>query len=158
MAIVQNAEEMKESTPEEAKVHRAAEMFNDYGWIQRLRKRDFKNGGWQMIVIGLLHQLAGRPRMEKTCEELLKHLAPLNAEPTQETARLQYETMDVNMRVKALQIICMLTLETKTVKTYLEECSLQMTEFRKDKIEHQRARKAAYVPHHNHMHAIADTS
>lgn len=144
LANVQNADDVETTALEEVKLHRAAEMFDDdYGWVQRLRKRDFKNGGWQLIMVGLLHQLAGRPRMAKVCEELLKHLAPLDAEPTQETARLQYNAMDMNMRVKALQIICMLTLETKMIKTYLEECSLQMTEFRKEKIEHQRARKQA---------------
>lgn len=129
----------------DVKVHRAAEMFGDYGWIDRLRKRDFRNGGWELVMVGLLHQLSVRPRVEKTCNEILKHLAPLDAEPTQETARLQYATLDLNLRIEALQIICMLSLETKAVKGYLEECSNQMTEFRKEKIEYQRARKAAYV-------------
>jgi DDT domain/ATP-utilising chromatin assembly and remodelling N-terminal/WSTF, HB1, Itc1p, MBD9 motif 1 len=124
-------------------IHRAAEMFDDYGWIQRLRKRDFRNGGWQLIMVGLLHQLAGRPRLQADCDEILTHLAPLDAEPTQQTAWLQYSTMDINMRVKALQIICMLTLETKAIKVFLEESSAQMTELRKIKIEHQRARKEA---------------
>jgi hypothetical protein len=127
----------------ELKVHRAAEMFGEYGWIDRLRKRDFRNGGWELIMVGVLHQLSVRPRMEKVCEEILKHLAPLDAEPTQETARSQYATLDVNLRIQALQIICMLSLETKAIKIYLEECSNQMTEFRKEKIEFQRARKAA---------------
>ena len=69
------------------------------------------------------------------------HLAPLDAEATQETARLQYSTMDINFRVKVLQIMCMLFLETKTVKTFLEESSMEMTRIRKIKIEHQKARK-----------------
>jgi hypothetical protein len=37
----------------------------------------------------------------------------------------------------------MLTMESKAIKNYLEECSIQMTEFRKEKIEAQRARKAS---------------
>ncbi|GKZ58713.1 hypothetical protein AnigIFM50267_001583 [Aspergillus niger] len=131
------------SSSVEVKVHRAAEMFGEYGWIDRLRKRDFRNGGWELVMIGLLHQLSARPRMEKVCNEILKHLAPLDAEPTQETAQAQYSTLDVNLRVQALQIICMLSLETKAIRNYLEECSNQMTEFRKEKIEYQKARKAA---------------
>ena len=131
------------SATADVRIHRAAEMFGEYGWIQRLRKRDFRNGGWQLIMVGLLHQLAARPRLQADCDQILTHLAPLDAEPTQKTAWLQYSTMDINMRVKALQIICMLTLETKAVKAFLEECSAQMTELRKTKIEHQRARKDA---------------
>ncbi len=58
-----------------------------------------------MIIIGLLNQVSGRPRLEDICNEILKHLAPLDADATQETARLQYSTMDINLRVKVLQII-----------------------------------------------------
>jgi hypothetical protein len=141
---VQFADDVKQdsrSATAEVKIHRAADMFDDYGWIQRLRKRDFENGGWELIMVGLLHQLAGRPRLTEVCDKILTHLAPLNAEATQETARLQYKTMDINLRTLALQTICMLFLETKAVKNFLEECSNEMTRFRKIKIEHQRARK-----------------
>ncbi|KAK2789266.1 hypothetical protein FQN52_006358 [Onygenales sp. PD_12] len=126
----------------EVKIHRAAEMFGEYGWIERLRKRDFKKGGWELVMVGLLDRLSYRPRLQKTCEETLAHLAPLDREPTKETAQEQYRTLDVNLRIEALQIICMLIVETKAIKNYLEECSNQMTEFRKEKIDYQRARKA----------------
>ncbi|KAL4750477.1 hypothetical protein BDW72DRAFT_203882 [Aspergillus terricola var. indicus] len=129
--------------PSEIKTHRASEMLSEYGWIERLRQRDFRNGGWEMIMIGLLHQLSVRPRMEKVCNQILEHLAPLDQEPTQDTARAQYAILDVNLRIRALQIICMLSLETRAIRNYLEECSNQMTEFRKEKIEYQKARKAA---------------
>ncbi|EAW14530.1 DDT domain protein [Aspergillus clavatus NRRL 1] len=128
---------------EEVKVHRAAELFGDYKWVERLRKRDFHHGGWEMVMVGLLHQLSARPRMEKICNEILQHLAPLDAEPTQETVQSQYAKLPINLRVQALQIICMLSLDTKAIRNYLEECSNQMTEFRKEKIEYQRARKVA---------------
>ncbi|KAL3467753.1 ATP-utilizing chromatin assembly and remodelling N-terminal-domain-containing protein [Aspergillus heterothallicus] len=129
--------------PEEVKIHRAAEMLSEYAWIDRLRHRDFRNGGWEMIMIGLLHQLSARPSMEKVCNQILEQLAPLDQEPSQGTAQKQYSTLDVNLRIRALQIICMLSLETKAIRNYLEECSNQMTEFRKEKIEYQKARKAA---------------
>ncbi|PLB51243.1 chromatin remodeling complex WSTF-ISWI, large subunit [Aspergillus steynii IBT 23096] len=143
------AENLKEqangsrSNSVEVKIHRAAELFGDYSWIDRLRKRDFRNGGWELVMAGLLHRLSMRPRLEKVCDEILKHLAPLDAEPTQETVQQQYSTLDVNLRIQALQIICMLSLETKAIRNYLEECSNQMTEFRKEKIEYQKSRKAA---------------
>ncbi|KAL4883442.1 hypothetical protein BJY04DRAFT_226497 [Aspergillus karnatakaensis] len=129
----------------EVKIHRASEMFTERSWIDRLRQRDFRNGGWEMIMIGLLHQLSLslRPRMEKVCNQILEHLAPLDQEPTQETAQAQYAVLDVNLRIQALQIICLLSLETKAIRNYLEECSNQMTELRKEKIEYQKARKVA---------------
>lgn len=134
--------QLNDEEPTDERIHRAAEMFENYGWIDRLRRRDFRNGGWELVMIGLLHQLSVRPRLEKTCNSILQHLAPLGMSATQKTAREQYRTLDVNSRVKALQIICMLSLETKAIRNYLEECSNQMTEFRKAKIEHQKVRKA----------------
>jgi hypothetical protein len=123
-------------------VHRAATLSERYDWIDKLRKRDFRNGGWELIMAGLLNQLSVRPKMAPICEEILKHLAPIDVEPTQESIRQQYLTLDVNLRIQALQIICMLSLETKAIRHYLEECSNQMTEFRKEKIELQRTRKS----------------
>ncbi|PGH02463.1 hypothetical protein GX51_04631 [Blastomyces parvus] len=140
--LKQQLESRSRSGTAEVQIHRAAEMFGEYGWIDRLRKRDFQKGGWELVMVGLLHRLSYRARLQKDCDEILTHLAPLNREPTQDTAQEQYVTLDVNLRVKALQIICMLLLETKAIKNYLEECSIQMTEFRKEKIDYQRARKA----------------
>jgi hypothetical protein len=121
-------------------------MFGEngsYDWVQSLRKREFLDGGWEMITAGLLHQLAGRPRSTEQCDRILAHLVPLDAEPTQEIVRIQYATMDINLRAEALHIICMLFMETKAVKAFLEECSGIMTQHRKIKIDHQRARKDA---------------
>jgi hypothetical protein len=135
--------QIEEDQLEETRIHRASELFEKYGWIDRLRKRDFRNGGWQTVMVGVLHQLSVRPRSEQVCNNILKHLAPLDSDPTPNTVQKQYQTLDVNLRTKALQMICMLSLETKAIRNYLEECSNQMTELRKEKIEYQKSRKAA---------------
>ncbi|TVY53784.1 Imitation switch two complex protein [Lachnellula suecica] len=134
-------ETTKDETEEPKDNHRAAEMQLEVGWIDRLRKRDFKNGGWQFIMIGLLYQLSKGRRYAGKLEDLLIELAPLNMPPTPDTARQQYIKLDVNLRIKALQIICMLTAETKAIRGYMEECSEQMTGFRKEKIQYQRDKK-----------------
>ncbi|KAE9367357.1 hypothetical protein N431DRAFT_383007 [Stipitochalara longipes BDJ] len=141
-ALKAEPEPAKEPTPEPQSPHRAAEMQVELGWIERLRKRDFKNGGWQIIIVGLLHQLSKNPRNFDSCETLLKELAPLDMPPTPETARQQYAKLDVNLRIQALEIVCMLIAETRAVRNYMEECSEQMTGFRKEKIQFQRDRKA----------------
>lgn len=137
--------QIEEAEPTETRLHRADELFEKYGWIDRLRKRDFRSGGWQTVVVGLLHQLSVRPRSEQVCNDILKHLVPLDIEPTASTVEENYQTLDINLRAKALQKICMLSLETRAIRNYLEECSNQMTELRKEKIEYQKSRKAAYV-------------
>ncbi len=140
-ALKAEPEPVKEPTPEPEIPHRAAEMQLEVGWIDRLRRREFKNGGWQFIMVGLLHQLSKSPRYFEPCEILLKELAPLSMDPTPETTRLQYAKLDVNLRIQALQIVCMLSAETKAIRAYMEECSEEMTGYRKEKITHQRKRK-----------------
>lgn len=124
--------------------NRAAEMVADRGWFERLAAHDFEDGGWQVIVIGILHQLSGSPVFKARCEQILAYLAPLDMEPTRETAESRYATMDINLRISALQMLTILTVRTKAVKEFLENCSEDMTDVRKRKIEHQRERKIAF--------------
>ena len=128
------------------KIHRAAEMdhiIKGYDWKMRARKRDFADHHWVVVIVGLLNLLSRTPRLCEDCNKILKHLAPLDMDATPETAASQYYTLDVNLRIKILQILCMKALETKAIRQYMEDCSLQMTETRKEKNETTRSRKAA---------------
>ncbi|KAK4163443.1 hypothetical protein QBC43DRAFT_335383 [Cladorrhinum sp. PSN259] len=135
------AEKEEEMEIEEAPKHRAEEILQDFDWIEQLKRRNFKDGGWELIMVGLLHQLSKNDRLKAGCEELLQQLVPADVEPNQESVRQRYSMLDVNYRVQALQIICMLTAETKAIRGYMEDCSEQMTAYRKEKIEWQRKRK-----------------
>lgn len=137
------AAEEEELRAELATKHRAEEALREYNWIEQLRNRNFAEGGWEMMIVGLLHQLSKNPRKEELCEELLLLLVPPNVEPSQETVRQAYSELDINYRVKILQMICMLTMETKAVRGYMEDCSETMTKYRKDKIDWQRQKKQA---------------
>lgn len=137
------AEKEKEKEAEPAVKHRAPQALAEFDWVEHLKKRDFQDGGWQLIMVGLLHQLSKAPRETEICEELLSHLVPADVEPTQETVRQHYGSLDLNLRIQALQIICMLTIQTKAVRQYMEECAETMTTYRKEKIEWQRKRKQA---------------
>ncbi|KAI0481050.1 ALG6, ALG8 glycosyltransferase family-domain-containing protein [Xylariaceae sp. FL0804] len=133
----------KEETPEPTIKHRAPELLGGFDWIEQLKNRKFQDGGWEMIMVGLLHQLSKRPRQTVACEELLAQLVPSSIEPSLDTVRHQYSVLDFNLRISALQIICMLTAETRAVRAYMEDCAETMTGYRKEKIEWQRNRKQA---------------
>lgn len=134
-----------EKTPEPEIKHRAHEALANFDWVDQLKKREFQDGGWELMVVGLLHQLSKKPRHTQACEELLAHLAPPDIEPSQETVRQQYSSLDLNHRVSVLQLLCLLTIDTKAFRRYMEECSENMTTYRKEKIDQQRQRKQAYV-------------
>lgn len=150
--VKSEAQELKSATNSDqassadTKIHRAAEMDRStkgFDWKIRLRKRDFADQRWVVIIVGLINQLSGDPRLTQVCNDILKHLAPIDEDPTPATAALQYQTLDINLRIKILQIICMKSVETPAIRRYMEDCSAQMTEHRKDKNEIQRQRKAA---------------
>ncbi|KAI9783611.1 MAG: hypothetical protein M1816_001317 [Peltula sp. TS41687] len=125
------------------KVHRAKEMMAGYGWVDRLRQRDFSQGGWEIIIVGLFDQISRKPQHHAACENILAKLAPLHLDPTRETARLQYASLDINTRAKVLQILCLLAVDLKAIRGELEHSNELMTEVRKEKVEWQRARKVA---------------
>lgn len=59
------AEALKQPSPSpfDQKVpNRAAEMLAEYGWVERLAARDFKDGGWQVVMVGLLRQVSSTLR------------------------------------------------------------------------------------------------
>jgi hypothetical protein len=128
-------------TPEETQLHRAQEMLAERPWVQRLKERDFKDGGWQTILVGVLYQMSLDPRKKDTCDTILKVLAPMDQDATDDVARFQYNELEPNLRIDALQMIVMLAVGTPAIRGHLETMSLQMTELRKKKIEQQRLRK-----------------
>lgn len=138
--------EQRAQAAADAKLHRAAEIdqcIKGYGWRFRLRKRDFSDNRWVIIIVGLLNLFSANPLFRPGCDRVLAKLAPPNMEPTEETAISQYTTLDINLRVKILEILCLLSLETQAIRGYMDDCTQQMTQHRKEKVEQQRSRKSA---------------
>jgi hypothetical protein len=132
----------KTPTPEPAEIHQAAAMQGDRPWVDRLKARDFKEGGWQVILVGLLHQVSLMPRKKDLCDKILSILAPMDKDATAETAKLQYfSELDVNLRLETLQMITQLAVSSPALRKHLEDMSAEMTELRKKKIEQQRLKK-----------------
>ena len=128
-------------SPTNDKAHRAAELMGDRGWKTRIAAREYQNGGWQVILVGFLHQLSANPSFKMRCEKILTKLVPIDEPPSNESVQEHYADLDVNLRISALQMITIMSISTTAIKTFLETCSEDMTEVRKRKIEHQRERK-----------------
>lgn len=135
----------KEGTPEPTVRHRAVDALAEFDWVEQLSKRNFQDGGWELIMVGLIYQLSKDERRAELCEQLLELLVPTDVEPTKETVRQHYGELSLNDRAAALQMICMLTSGTKAMRNYMEECAETMTGYRKERIEWQRNKKQACV-------------
>lgn len=119
----------------------AGEMLAGRPWIARLQERDFAEGGWQIILVGLLHQLALDETWKSRCAPVLAHVAPVQLRPTQDTAVTQYNSLDVSHRISVLQMLVSLSMTSLTLRKHLEDRGEEMTAIRKQKTEMQRTRK-----------------
>jgi hypothetical protein len=66
---------------------------------------------------------------------------PPDEDPTVETIAANYNLLDVNLRIKALDMALRLTVATEQFREQLISASQEMTRLRKEKIEYQRKRK-----------------
>ena len=130
-------------TPVIERLHRAPELTGDRDWFARLTAREMTDGGWQVILAALLHQLSLSPVFKSRCNKVLAWLVPLEQEPTAEVVRARFVNMDVNLRISALEVITILSMSTSTIRNYLDTCSDDMTCLRKNRAEEQRERKIA---------------
>jgi alpha-1,3-glucosyltransferase len=130
-------------TPEPPKqIHKAAEFLEDFDWIEQCKIRDFRDGGWQAIFVGLLYRLSSNPTQKQAVDEILAELVPQDEEePSRETIKDRYTHLDVNLRIVALEMVLQLTVATETFRDQLTAASLEMTRLRKEKIEFQKKRK-----------------
>ncbi|EOD50268.1 putative ddt domain protein [Neofusicoccum parvum UCRNP2] len=81
------------------------------------------------------------PRRKEVCEKILAHLVPSELDPDPETVALQYNTLDINLRIAALGIITQYATFTDAVRTYMQNCNINMTSIRNQKMEQQKKRK-----------------
>ncbi|KAF2652176.1 glycosyltransferase family 57 protein [Lophiostoma macrostomum CBS 122681] len=129
-------------TPEPTKqAHKAPEFLADFDWMEQCKIRNFRDGGWQAILVGLLHSLSFNPMQKDACDEILDELVPADEEPSVESIARRYSDLDVNLRVSALDMALRLTVGTETFRDQLVAASLEMTRLRKEKIEFQKKRK-----------------
>ena len=142
LSHVENVSEQPDS-PTVVISHRASEALHDFDWIDALARSQMENGGWQLILVGILNQLSFAPRTKEICDKILSHLVPVDLEPTKETVKERFEAMDINLRIAALEPILLLSVTTKALKDFMETCSEDQTDVRKRKQEFQREKKIA---------------
>ncbi|CAN9302575.1 unnamed protein product [Alternaria alternata] len=129
-------------TPEPPReLHKAEEFVTDFDWVEQCKIRNFADGGWQAIVVAILYRLSFDSARKEACDEVLAELCPPEEEPTMATIASNYTTLDVNLRISALEMILSLTVVTENFRDQLVAAAQEMTRLRKEKIEYQRKRK-----------------
>src|SRR6201999_1178505 len=121
-------------TPQDPLAHRAEELQLKLPWQERCKIRDFRNNAWQAVMAGFLYQLSLNPTMEKRCNTILCELLPPDEPATDDTVVRNYAQLNVNLRLRALEIMTKMTIGTKAIREHLEEMTHEMTDLRKRRI------------------------
>ncbi|KAK6466076.1 hypothetical protein DFJ63DRAFT_302555 [Scheffersomyces coipomensis] len=108
-------------------------------WDDRLRKRNFKDGNWQCILLGLLSQVEYVPTYQPIIEKLYHVLAPKDLPATPSTVLNQfYEKVDINLKFKVLKLLVDLLISGTKVRSYIDECLDASTNLRRNRLDNIR--------------------
>ncbi|ODV81919.1 uncharacterized protein CANTADRAFT_44339 [Suhomyces tanzawaensis NRRL Y-17324] len=131
-------EEESEFSSESSNDHNAYSLINyrNIPWHDRLRKRTFKDGNWQIILLGVLSMVEYIPVYKPVIEEVYKVLAPKSTSPSPAVAESQfYEEMDINLKFKVLTILVELLANGTLVRNYIDECLEESTVLRRNRLD-----------------------
>lgn len=131
-------DEDSETTPEPA-THDAYSVIKYRGikWHERLRRRNFKDGNWQVILLGLMSILDYLPQYGPIIEEVFKTLAPLLNQAATPATVMQhfYADMGIDLRLKTLHILTTLLINGTLVRTYIDESLEASTTLRRRRLD-----------------------
>lgn len=129
----------KESNTDKPVVtHNAYECMNHRGtsWDERLRKRNFKDGNWQCILLGVLSLVEHVPQYETTINKIYHKLAPKDKPATALSVRNQfYDELDIELKFKALNILIDLVISSPLVRNHIDSCLENLTLLRRNRLD-----------------------
>lgn len=127
--------------------HHAKSVINYRGvrWDERLRKRNFKDGNWQVILLGALSMVDYVAEFKSIIERVYKTLAPRLVSPVSPSTVLSefYNSMGLDLRLQALHILTSLLVNGKLVRDYIAESLEASTTMRRTRLDTIRDLKTA---------------
>lgn len=119
--------------------------YRNIPWHERLRKRNFKDGNWQCILLGVLSLVEYVPAYNHIIEKVYRILAPVNMPPTLSTVLNQfYDELDIDLKFQVLNILISLLMNGTLVRNYIDECLDSSTVLRRNRLDNIRDYKVEY--------------
>ncbi|AOA62195.1 ATP-dependent Isw2p-Itc1p chromatin remodeling complex subunit [Komagataella phaffii CBS 7435] len=126
--------------------HNAYQLLNyrKRPWQEILRDRNFKDGGWQIALVGVLSLVDHLPEYQADIEQVYEILAPedLGVSPASVETRF-YENLGINLRIKVLSIVCSLLIDSTTIRSHIDNCLEEAAKLRRERLEKMREYKLA---------------
>lgn len=121
--------------------------YRNIPWYERLRKRNFKDGNWQCIMMGVFSIVEYVPAFKPVIDKVYKVLAPTDDESSTRNGgianpssvlRQFYEELNINLRIQCLNILISLLSGGKVVRGYIDDCLDVSTALRRDRLDNIR--------------------
>ncbi|CAI5760726.1 unnamed protein product [Candida verbasci] len=137
----------KTKSPKPKLNHNAYEAMNHGSpWHEKLRRRNFKDGNWQCILLGVLSMVEHISIYKPIIEEIYKTLAPSNQQPNPTTIKRNfYQHLNINLKFKAINILTDLIMTSSPlVRNYIDESLENSTAIRRQRLENLKEYRIAY--------------
>lgn len=121
--------------------HNAYAVMNHRGtaWHERLRKRNFKDGNWQCILLGILSLVEYVPQYKPIIDKVYKILAPIDSPATPATVLKNfYFSLDIELKFQTLNILTTLLCNGELVRNYIDNSLDMSTALRRNRLDNIR--------------------
>lgn len=131
--------------------------YRNVSWQERLFKRNFKDGYWQIIVLGVLSLVDHVKRYKPLINEVNEILAPKSMSATPSTVLNQFHSkLSIDLKIKILNLLCELLVEGKIIRSYIDNAMDEATKLRRDRLDAIREYKAV-MEHARDLNAECNT-
>lgn len=117
--------------------HQAYELLNYRGvrWQQRVSRGAFRDGGWQVVLLGVLSNLEHTPHAPEI-DQVFRALAPLDATPLPLAAMRNFHSnLSVPLRLLCLSLLCDLLVNGNVIRSYIDRSMEDATRIRRERLE-----------------------
>lgn len=118
--------------------------YRNQSYIERLGKRMFKDGGWQIILLGILDEVRHYKEWQLDISTIFSELAPKNAGVSASGLLNRFLEMEPGLRVRALNILCSLVVNAPVIRQFIDKCMEDATSLRRERLEKIREYKTCY--------------
>lgn len=114
----------------------AAIEYRKIPWQERLEHRQFKNGGWIIILLGIFSLVDYTPEYTGAINEIYQILTPAEYAPTPRTLQENfYKKLGPDLRVKALGILTNLLLNGTVIRGFIDSQAEESAKYRRERFE-----------------------
>lgn len=149
-----------EEVDDEEEINHNAYSILDYkkvSWRERLQRRDFKNGHWLIILLGIFSISEYITDLKSGITEIYEVLSPVDETPTPSSLIEHfYSDLDAVKRVSALSILMNLLVDGNIIRAHTENVVERSTNMRREKLDIQKEIRTKIESAHNANKDVLD--